>query len=170
MHWLELARALARSHEVIPILWSGDAATVAESAREYDRLVPVVGIDAACGRAFRESGWPQSALDAKALQALAPDEAIGLAMMDRMDAGRFGHDARRRHWHLLLRQWAAALDALADDRRLGDYQPWWAARADLLARAGRAAEAAEAYARAIGLETDPAVRHFLTDRSRTHTD
>jgi len=64
----------------------------------------------------------------------------------------------------------AALDALADDRRLGDYQPWWAARADLLARAGRAAEAAEAYARAIGLETDPAVRHFLTDRSRTHTD
>lgn len=115
VHWLELARALARSHEVIPILWSGDAATVAESAREYDRLVPVVGIDAACGRAFRESGWPQSALDAKALQALAPDEAIGLAMMDRMDAGRFGHDARRRHWHMLLRQWAAALDALAPD-------------------------------------------------------
>jgi RNA polymerase sigma-70 factor (ECF subfamily) len=58
----------------------------------------------------------------------------------------------------------AALDALAGDRRLAEYQPWWAARAGLLARAGRTAEAAEAYARAIGLEPDPAVRDFLARR------
>jgi RNA polymerase sigma-70 factor (ECF subfamily) len=58
----------------------------------------------------------------------------------------------------------AALDALAGDRRLAEYQPWWAARAGLLARAGRPAEAAEAYARAIGLEPDPAVRDFLARR------
>jgi RNA polymerase sigma-70 factor (ECF subfamily) len=58
----------------------------------------------------------------------------------------------------------AALDALADDQRLAEYQPYWAARADLLARAGRIAEASEAYGRAIGLEADPAVRDFLTRR------
>jgi predicted RNA polymerase sigma factor len=58
----------------------------------------------------------------------------------------------------------AALDALephADDPRLADYQPYWAARADLLARAGATAEALGAYDLAIGLERDPAVRRFL---------
>ena len=57
-----------------------------------------------------------------------------------------------------------ALDALADDARLADYQPYWAARAGLLARAGRIAAADEAYERAIGLEADPAVRRFLQAR------
>ena len=38
---------------------------------------------------------------------------------------------------------------------------YWAARAELLARAGAPAEARHAYAIAIGLERDPAVRHFL---------
>ncbi len=59
---------------------------------------------------------------------------------------------------------AAALDALepyADDPRLADYQPYWAARADLLARAGATAQALRAYDLAIGLERDPAVRRFL---------
>ena len=55
----------------------------------------------------------------------------------------------------------AALDRLQDDARLAQYQPYWAARAALLARAGDAAGAAEAYQRAIGLESDPAVRAFL---------
>jgi RNA polymerase sigma-70 factor (ECF subfamily) len=58
----------------------------------------------------------------------------------------------------------AALDALAGDPRLAEYQPWWAARAELLARSGDATAAAEAYHRAIGLESDPAVRRFLQDR------
>ncbi|WP_069262061.1 RNA polymerase sigma factor [Paraburkholderia nodosa] len=58
----------------------------------------------------------------------------------------------------------AALDALApyaDDPRLTDYQPYWAARANLLARAGATTEALDAYDLAIGLERDPAVRRFL---------
>ncbi|MFX1766300.1 sigma factor [Paraburkholderia sp. A1RI-2L] len=58
----------------------------------------------------------------------------------------------------------AALDALepyADDPRLADYQPYWAARANLLARAGAKAQALDAYDLAIGLEQDPAVRRFL---------
>jgi RNA polymerase sigma-70 factor, ECF subfamily len=55
----------------------------------------------------------------------------------------------------------ASLDGLAGDRRLADYQPYWAARADLLARAGRGEEARDAYGRAIGLESDPAIRRYL---------
>ncbi len=55
----------------------------------------------------------------------------------------------------------AALYVLGDDKRLDDYQPYWAARAGLLARLGNVPEATEAYDRAIGLERDPAVRRFL---------
>jgi RNA polymerase sigma-70 factor (ECF subfamily) len=55
----------------------------------------------------------------------------------------------------------AALDALSDDARLAEYQPYWAARAGLLARMGDARQAGRAYDRAIGLESDPAVRRFL---------
>jgi RNA polymerase sigma-70 factor (ECF subfamily) len=58
----------------------------------------------------------------------------------------------------------AALDALRDDRRLDDYQPYWAARAALLARTGARDEADKAYELAIGLEADPAVRRFLQQR------
>ena len=55
----------------------------------------------------------------------------------------------------------AALDAAAADVRIAEYQPYWAARAELLARAGDHAAARVAYDRAIGLEADPAVRRFL---------
>jgi predicted RNA polymerase sigma factor len=62
---------------------------------------------------------------------------------------------------------SAALEALqmaASDRRLIEYQPYWAARAELLARSGAYGEARDAYEIAIGLERDPAVRHFLQQR------
>ena len=58
----------------------------------------------------------------------------------------------------------ALLDDLAADARMADYQPYWAARAGLLQRLGHAAAADAAYARAIGLERDPAVRAFLQQR------
>jgi RNA polymerase sigma-70 factor (ECF subfamily) len=45
--------------------------------------------------------------------------------------------------------------------QLDDYQPYHAARADLLARAGRAGDAATAYDRAIDLTTNPTERTFL---------
>jgi RNA polymerase sigma-70 factor (ECF subfamily) len=57
-----------------------------------------------------------------------------------------------------------ALDAVADEPRLQTYQPFWAARAELLARADDVPAAREAYERAIGLETDPAIRRFLVRR------
>lgn len=54
-----------------------------------------------------------------------------------------------------------ALRAMEDDPRLRSYQPFWAARAELLARLGRHAEAAHAYEIAAGMESDPAVRQYL---------
>jgi RNA polymerase sigma-70 factor (ECF subfamily) len=53
------------------------------------------------------------------------------------------------------------LGSLAADVRLADYQPYWAARAGLLARTGDIPQALSSYERAIGLERDPAVRQFL---------
>ncbi len=59
----------------------------------------------------------------------------------------------------------AALEGLSGDARLAEYQPYWAARAGLLVRTGALTEASAAYERAIGLETDPAVRRLLWQRS-----
>jgi RNA polymerase sigma-70 factor (ECF subfamily) len=59
---------------------------------------------------------------------------------------------------------AAALEAIRDlsgDARLAQFQPYWAARAQLLAAIGDHDEARGAYEVAIGLERDPAVRDFL---------
>jgi RNA polymerase sigma-70 factor (ECF subfamily) len=64
----------------------------------------------------------------------------------------------------------AALDELkkvADDSRLREYQPYWAARAELLARTGADREARQAYELAIGLERDDAIRRFLRQRQAT---
>ncbi|WP_027484637.1 DUF6596 domain-containing protein [Rhodanobacter sp. OR87] len=58
----------------------------------------------------------------------------------------------------------ALVDALAANGRLVDYQPYWAARAALLARTHACREARQAYDIAIGLAADPAVRRFLQDR------
>jgi predicted RNA polymerase sigma factor len=61
----------------------------------------------------------------------------------------------------------AALGAMPDvaaDVRLTEYQPYWAARAELLTKTGAYCEARRAYEIAIGLERDPAVRRFLQRR------
>jgi predicted RNA polymerase sigma factor len=57
-----------------------------------------------------------------------------------------------------------SLEQLTGDARLTEYQPFWAARAELLARTGACADARHAYEVAIGLERDPAVRRFLQQR------
>jgi RNA polymerase sigma-70 factor (ECF subfamily) len=57
-----------------------------------------------------------------------------------------------------------AMPEVAADGRLAEYQPYWAARAGLLARTGAHDEARHAYEIAIGLERDPAVRRFLQGR------
>ncbi|MDB5562851.1 MAG: putative polymerase, sigma-24 subunit, subfamily [Hyphomicrobiales bacterium] len=62
---------------------------------------------------------------------------------------------------------ATALEAMpeiAAAARLADYQPYWAARAQLLAKTAAYGDARRAYEIAIGLERDPAVRRFLQRR------
>ncbi len=95
--------------------------------------------------------WSQIVALYDQLSALRPDavvalnRAIALAELDGPDAG--------------LRAIAAIEAAAADD-----YQPFHAARADLLARSGRLDDAVDAYDRAIALTTNPAERAFLVRR------
>jgi RNA polymerase sigma-70 factor (ECF subfamily) len=98
------------------------------------------------------SNWPEIVALYDALYALAPSAVVAinraLAVAEVEGPG-------------------PALDAMPDaakDTRLASYQPYWAARAELLSRRGAAVEAREAYDMAIGLERDPAVRRFLMKR------
>lgn len=52
------------------------------------------------------------------------------------------------------------LDAIPPDE-VANYQPFWAARAHLLAAGGARAAARQAYERAIGLASSAAVRTYL---------
>ncbi len=54
--------------------------------------------------------------------------------------------------------------ALLDHAAVDDYQPFHAALADLLARAGRRDDAVAAYDRALALTTNPTEREFLAQR------
>lgn len=63
----------------------------------------------------------------------------------------------------------AALPEAVADSRLAEYQPYWAARAELLTRTGAHGEAWQAYEIAIGLERDAAVRRFLQERQAALT-
>lgn len=58
----------------------------------------------------------------------------------------------------------AEIEMLAADRRMAEYQPYWAARAELLGKTGAYQEARQCYDMAIGLEHDGAVRRFLQRR------
>ncbi len=60
----------------------------------------------------------------------------------------------------------AALDAVRTDPRMLEYQPYWAARAELLTRTGAWSDARHAYEVALGLERDPSMRQYL-DRRRS---
>ena len=59
---------------------------------------------------------------------------------------------------------AAGLAALEAVDGLADYHPYQASRADLLRRAGREIEAAEAYRIAVELSANPAERAYLEGR------
>jgi RNA polymerase sigma-70 factor (ECF subfamily) len=61
-----------------------------------------------------------------------------------------------------------ALDAISDPA-VERFQPAWTTRAHLLSEAGRAAEAADAYRRAIELTADPGVAEYLLRRLRSAT-
>jgi predicted RNA polymerase sigma factor len=59
-----------------------------------------------------------------------------------------------------------ALDSIGD-AAVERFQPAWTTRAHLLSQAGRAAEAADAYRRAIELTADPCVAEYLLRRLRS---
>jgi len=61
----------------------------------------------------------------------------------------------------------SALEEIAADRRLAEYQPYWAARAELLVKTGARDEARHAYDVAIGLEREPSVRTFLLEKRQS---
>lgn len=58
----------------------------------------------------------------------------------------------------------AALEAIPSDRA-ASYQPWWAARAHLLRRSGRFADARATFERAASLTDDPALRAYLIEQA-----
>jgi RNA polymerase sigma-70 factor (ECF subfamily) len=62
-------------------------------------------------------------------------------------------------------QGLAALGSIPSEA-IAAHQPYWALRAHLLSNLGRAAEARNAYERAIGLSEDQAVSVFLVERCR----
>lgn len=80
---------------------------------------------------------------------IAINRAIAIAEIDGVDAA------------------LAALPNAAVEPRLLEYQPYWAARASLLARTCAIDEARRAYDIASGLEHDPAVRKFLQRRKES---
>jgi len=96
--------------------------------------------------------WPRIAALYARLAILAPspvvelNRAVALAMSGDLEAG------------------LAILDGLGGDARLAAYHPFHAARADLLRRSGRSAEAAVAYRRAIRLTANPAEAAVLRER------
>ena len=64
----------------------------------------------------------------------------------------------------------AELDLIGRDKRMADYQPYWAARGHLLALIGNASGAHEAIGVAAGLTQDPAVRAYLLARQAALPD
>jgi RNA polymerase sigma-70 factor (ECF subfamily) len=100
----------------------------------------------------QETDWPQIAALYAVLLRLHPspvvelNRAVAVAMVDGPEAG--------------LR----LMDSLAARGELGDYRMLHAARADLLRRLERRAEAEEAYRAALRLSSSAPERHFLERR------
>lgn len=111
--WHGVVKECALQAQWQPILWTGALEEEAAVAAIYPDTIFITGPDAALG--LPQATWRLPALDAQLLVALASEETIALHMMDRMDpacGNGFSHDARRRHYHSLLRYWLGALDEL----------------------------------------------------------
>jgi predicted RNA polymerase sigma factor len=149
-----------------PALWNGEMIAEAESLLRRAGTMGTIGryqIEAALQSAHVERrcngrpNWEAVVQLYDALSALtgspvvAINQALAIAELRGASAG------------------LEVLQQLAADARLADYQPYWAARAELLARTGNAVEARQAYEIAIGIEPDPAVRRFLQRRQANLT-
>ena len=119
----------------------------------YALQAAIAAVHARAGRA-EDTAWGEIATLYALLARVAPspvvelNRAVAVAMADGADHG------------------LALLDALEAGGELGDYRPLAAARADLLRRAGRHADAVASYRRAIALAGNDAERRFLERRLR----
>lgn len=118
---------------------------------QIQAAIAAVHADAATADA---TDWAQIVVLYGQLYALRPDGVVALNRAVAIAEDRGPHAG------------LAALDALdsADQERLDGYQPYHAARADLLVRTGRTGEAIAAYERALEFTTNPRERDFLTAR------
>ena len=145
--------------------WDSDA--IAEGTAVLDhalgrgraRPVPGAGRDLGAprrGGVVGRTDWPQIAALYRELETLAPspvvtlNRAAALAMADGPAVG------------------LALLATLDDDPKLAHYQPFHATRAELLARAGDLAAAAEAYRSAAELTHNTTGRQALLNRAARH--
>ncbi|MBX7159407.1 MAG: RNA polymerase sigma factor [Acidimicrobiia bacterium] len=115
---------------------------------QIQAAIAAVATDAAVAAA---TDWSQIVALYDQLYALRPNEVVAVNRAVAVAEAR-GPDAG-----------LAALEEL-DHERVDGYQPFHAARADLLARAGRTDDAVHAYDRAIELTTNPTERDFLVGR------
>lgn len=105
-------------------------------------------------RTAAETDWPQIVGLYDLLARVAPspvvelNRAVAVAMRDGPESG------------------LKLIDALLERGELEDYQPAHAARADLLRRAGRTADARDAYVRALEVTAQEPERRFLARRLR----
>jgi RNA polymerase sigma-70 factor (ECF subfamily) len=141
-------------------LWNGAMMTEAEALLRRAASLSAIGrfqLEAAVQSAHAirclrgKADWPaivtlyDALLERTGSPVVAINRAVALAETESAEAG------------------LAALEAI-DGKSLTQYQPYWSARAHLLARTGHHQAAREAYDQAIGLEIDPAIRRFLQQR------
>lgn len=141
-------------------LWDREMIKRAEAAMLRARRMHTVGryqIEAAiqsahCARAFGPPARPDDVTRLyEALLHVAPSIGAAVAYASALSRSVGPEQALG-----VLAEWADGAQS---------YQPYWAARADLLALAGRNREAAVAYGKAIALCDDPAVQAFLRNRA-----
>jgi RNA polymerase sigma-70 factor, ECF subfamily len=126
-----------------------DAAMAIRRPGPYQVQAAIAALHARAPRP-EDTDWPQIATLYRGLTAMWPspvielNRAVAVAMADGPDAG------------------LALMEPLADD--LDRYHLYHAARADLLRRSGRTAEAKLAYRRAVDLVTNPVERRYLMRR------
>ncbi len=101
---------------------------------------------------FDETEWPRIVAAYDQLNALAPNPIYLVNRAVALSYAASPKDA------------LAALDGLSIEPRLANYQPYHAARADILARAGQPEAAQAAYDRAIELSHNAAEKDFLIAR------
>jgi RNA polymerase sigma-70 factor, ECF subfamily len=107
-----------------------------------------------CHRAFTGAGVPWAGIAQLYSQLIALSPTVGALVSHAVAVGEAGS----------AEGGLAQLDALAAQEnaaQISNYQPYWVARAYLLARVGQAAAARRCYAQAIGLTALPALRSYL---------